>query len=163
MSEFIFSRVWAMPSRWTFTIKPIAQLLKNHASGVIVDPFCGQSVLGTLRNDIEHQDGKDALLWLQELGNDIADTILFDPPYSMPQHQRRYKNAHKTISWTSKAYWARCKDELSRVLKPGGKAICFGWNSNGLGKVRGCRIIELLLVPHGGDRHDTIVTVEIKE
>ena len=47
-------------------------------------------------------------------------------------------------------------------MKPGGKVISFGWNSGGIGKTNGFEIQRILLVPHGGPHHDTIVTVEIK-
>jgi hypothetical protein len=63
---------------------------------------------------------------------------------------------------TSMKYWADCKGEISRILKSGGKAICFGWTSMGLGKGRGFEMQRILLVPHGGSKNDTIVTVEIK-
>ena len=51
---------------------------------------------------------------------------------------------------------------MARILKPGGKAICFGWNSMGLGKNRGFEMTRILLVPHGGSKNDTICTVEVK-
>ncbi len=38
----------------------------------------------------------------------------------------------------------------------------FGWNTGGLGKGRGFSLDRILLVPHGGTRNDTIVTVETK-
>ena len=59
-------------------------------------------------------------------------------------------------------YWSDCKNEIARILKPGGKAICFGWSSMGIGKNRGFEMKRILLVPHGGSRNDTICTVEIK-
>ena len=59
-------------------------------------------------------------------------------------------------------YWADCKNEIARILKPGGKAICFGWSSMGLGKNRGFEMNRILLVPHGGSKNDTICTVEQK-
>ena len=34
--------------------------------------------------------------------------------------------------------------------------------SNGIGKNRGFEMLEILLVPHGGSKNDTIVTVERK-
>ena len=52
--------------------------------------------------------------------------------------------------------------EMDEIGKPGGKAICFGWNSNGLGKGRGFELLKVLLVAHGGSKNDTIVTVERK-
>jgi len=60
-------------------------------------------------------------------------------------------------------YWADCKNEIARILKPGGKVICFGWNSMGLGKGRGFVMKRLLIINHGGSRNDTLVTVEIKK
>ena len=66
------------------------------------------------------------------------------------------------IEATYTRYWSQCKNEIARILKPGGKVISFGWSSMGLGKIRNFKMIEVLLVPHGGSRYDTIVTVEIK-
>ena len=39
------TRVWAMPSKDTFTIKPIAELLKRYVgSGLCwIDPFAGEN------------------------------------------------------------------------------------------------------------------------
>ena len=59
-------------------------------------------------------------------------------------------------------FWSKCKDEIARITKPGGKVICFGWNSMGLGKNRGFEMTNILLVPHGASKNDTITTVEIK-
>ena len=36
------------------------------------------------------------------------------------------------------------------------------WNSNGVGKKRNFEMVEVLLFPHGGSKHDTIVTVDKK-
>ncbi|KKL75008.1 hypothetical protein LCGC14_2059240, partial [marine sediment metagenome] len=59
-------------------------------------------------------------------------------------------------------HWKNVKDNLARLLKTNGIAICCGWSSQGLGKNRGFKIEEILLVPHGGSKNDTIVTVERK-
>lgn len=156
--ELVINRVWAMPSRWTFTIKPIAELLDEEVYGVSVDPFAGQSELATHRNDLEtdHPNKLDALDWLKTLPDNFADTVLYDPPYSITQA------AKYNAKFASKAYWSACKKELARILKPGGTAISFGWNSGGLGKVNGLEVKRILLVPHGGNRNDTIVTVETR-
>lgn len=44
----------------------------------------------------------------------------------------------------------------------GGYAITFAWNSNGIGKKYGFELQEILLVAHGSQHNDTIVTVEKK-
>ncbi len=61
-----------------------------------------------------------------------------------------------TITNSNKAILEYIKDIF------GGKAICFGWSSMGLGKNRGFEMKRILLVPHGGSKNDTIVTVETK-
>ena len=59
-------------------------------------------------------------------------------------------------------YIRNCKKECCRIVEPGGYAILCGWNSNGLGRKNGFKLIEVLLVPHGWQKGDTIVTVEKK-
>ena len=48
------------------------------------------------------------------------------------------------------------------ILKPGGFALSFGWNTNGVSKKRGFEIVEVLVVAHGGSKNDTLCTVERK-
>lgn len=54
------------------------------------------------------------------------------------------------------------KKLIAPKIQVGGIVICFGWNSGGFGKGLGFEMLEILLVPHGGAHHDTIVTVERK-
>jgi len=54
------------------------------------------------------------------------------------------------------------KTEITRIVKPSGTVISFGWNSGGIGKTNGFKIYRILLVPHGGIHHDTICVVERK-
>ena len=149
-----------MPSRWTFTIKPIKELLKEECpgSGFWVDPFAGEngSLYADYTNDIE-KDGIDALQFLKGFADNVADGVLYDPPYSITQARMYGKK-----EFSSMKYWADCKNEIARILKPGGKVICFGWSSMGIGKNRGFRMDRILLVPHGASRNDTICTVEEK-
>ena len=152
-------RIWAMPNKWTFTIKPIKELLKEEVTGGNwVDPFAGENgkLYAQTINDIEY-GGIDALSFLKSLSNESADGILYDPPYSITQARMYGKK-----EFSSMKYWADCKSEIARILKPGGKVICFGWSSMGVGINRGFEMQRILLVPHGGSKNDTIVTVEIK-
>ena len=64
---------------------------------------------------------------------------------------------------TTQSSWrARHLDEIKRIVKPDGRVLCFGWNSAGVGKTRGFELKEILLVPHGGSKNDTICTYEEK-
>jgi len=55
-----------------------------------------------------------------------------------------------------------CKNEVARILKPNGIVIICGWNTNGIGLKRGFKMLEILAVPHGGSKNDTLCTVERK-
>jgi len=159
-------RIWAMPNAWTFSIKPIRELLQEEVSpGNWIDPYAGKNgkLYAKFTNDLA-QNGKDALDFLKEFTDNFADGILLDPPYSLRQVSEHYKKAGiKCTGWhTSAGYNSELKDEAARIIKPGGKVICFGWNSMGLGKNRGFKMTRILLVAHGGSKSDTICTVEIK-
>jgi len=163
-------RKWAMPNKWTFTIKPIKDLLNDELNqGVWIDPFAGENSPATITNDLNKTKltthHLDALEFLKSLKTDTCDGVLFDPPYSITQAKTCYEGYGMdklNIKPTSMKYWAECKNEIARVLKTEGKAICFGWNSMGLGINRGFVIKRILLVPHGGSKNDTICTVETK-
>lgn len=156
-----------MPNRWTFKIPPISQLLESECGsgmfvkGQWVDPFAGHLSPAQITNDIDNRRNAtshlDALDFLSGLSDASADGVLYDPPYSITQARKYGKK-----DFAKQDYWKKVKNEIARVVKPGGKVICFGWNSMGLGKNRGFKIKSILLVPHGGSKNDTIVTVETK-
>lgn len=152
-----------MPNKWTFTIRPIKDLLAEEVtSGIWVDPFAGEDSPAEVTNDIDPtmptEYHLDALSFLRCLGSSKYEGVLYDPPYSITQARQYGKK-----SFASMKYWSECKNEIARVVKPGGKVICFGWSSMGLGKSRGFEMKRVLLVPHGGSKNDTIVTVEVKQ
>jgi len=166
-------RIWAMPSRWTFTIKPIKELLQREViSGQKwIDPFAGYNSPATCRNDVDPEANaeyhEDALEFLKRQSDDedfLFDGALFDPPYSSTQAKRKYHMLEKdfTAEMGRKEYWSKCKREIARMVRPGGRVISFGWNSGGMGKNLGFELEYVLLVPHGAGRNDTIVTLETK-
>ena len=160
---------WAMPSRWTFTIKPIADLLDRwlEPGSVSVDPFCGKSSRATYRNDLSEVGGVDAEefcnLLLLHLGEESVDVALFDPPYSPRQISECYKSVGRTVTGKdtqNAALYSRVRKPLERLLKPNGVALSFGWSSSGFGKKWDTE--EILLVQHGGAHNDTICVVQRK-
>lgn len=159
-------RKWAMPNAWTFSIKPIADLLAEEVTGGDwCDPYAGKngSKYAQTTNDLS-QGGIDGVEFLKKQPSESFDGVLIDPPYSLRQVSEHYKAAGiKVTGWhTSAGNTSALKNEAARVLRKGGKVICFGWNSMGLGKNRGFEMTRILLVPHGGSKNDTIVTVETK-
>lgn len=168
--EMKIERIWAMPNKNTFSIKPIQALIEKyiHDRDVVVDPFANTNTYGTVTNDIDpdmptdyHMDATD---FLRTLPDECADVVLYDPPYSPRQVSECYKRFGYTVNMqtTQASYWSSQKSEIARILKRTGTCITSGWNSGGIGKKHGFEIVEILLVPHGGWHNDTIVTVENK-
>jgi len=156
-----------MPSRWTFTIPPIADLLTKYVADGKgwIDPFAGMSSPAELTNDIDPATAAvshmDALQWLRQLLNESYRGALFDPPYSDEQCLRLYTPVQRGTAGRAE-YWARCKQEIARVIQVGGYVVSCCWDSTGIGRERGFEIQEILLVCHGACHNDTIVTVERK-
>ena len=163
------SRVWAMPNKWTFTIKPIRELLNRYVGDGIgwIDPFAGQHSPAEITND--HRTDTNAKYHLDALDftTRLKGTIkgcLFDPPYSIHEVKRHYDELGMKYDWKTDptAGFTKVRDTIASKMEIGSIIIYFGWNSNAFGKKRGFEIIEILLVAHGGNRNDTIVTVERK-
>ena len=156
------NRVWAMPNKWTFAITPIRNLIEVYAGngGNWIDPFSGQSSIAEKSNDIDpatpaefHMDGLD---YLKGFSTGIWSGVLFDPPYSLRQIKELYNDKGHAVSMRITEY----KKEIARLVRPGGYVIRAGWSSNGIGKKYGFALREILLVAHGSEHNDTIVTVE---
>jgi len=164
-----------MPNMWTFTIPSVSLVIKKYVSdrGIgWVDPFAGENSPAEITNDLNPQRNTtahmDALQFLKQIKTNSAIGVLYDPPYSFTQAKECYDSFGKDLfldhdfSPTKMDYWAACKNEIARILKVDGICICFGWNSNGIGKNRGFEMLEVLIIAHGGSKNDTLVTVEKK-
>jgi len=157
-------RIWEMPNRYTFKMRAVDRLLRQEMSGTWIDPFSGLFSPAQIRNDADEalpaDSHVDGLEFLRTLPAKNFDGVLFDPPYSCEQALRKYKPRQNGTAGRAE-YWAKCKDEIARIVRPGGKAICFGWDSTGIGKKRGFRLERILLLCHGACHNDTIITVEL--
>jgi len=167
------SRVWSMPNKNTFSILPIKKLIQHYIESekpkIIIDPFVKDSVFknyccktNDLNPECEATHHLEALEFLKEFDDKSIDMILFDPPWTVRQISECYKNIGRQVhqSDTQSSFYGTRKKEVTRIMKPGGIAICCGYNSGGIGKTNGFELLEVLLVPHGGPHHDSIVTVE---
>lgn len=164
----IIQKTWAMPNSATFQIKPIRELIDKYASGFIIDPFSNGCKIATVTNDLnpacEADFHLDALDFLKRFEDNSVDFVLYDPPYSPRQLSECYHNVGVSVTskTTTSAYWAKQKEQIGRIVKPGGGVLSCCWNSGGIGKKYGFEIVEILLVSHGGWHNDTICTVERK-
>ena len=149
-TDIKIERYWCMPSHKTFSIKPFKKLLKDELDNDYVDPF-------------PHPYKQDAIEYLKTIDDLSITNLVFDPPYSQRQLKEMYSSNGLSFNYPmNNGYWSNCRKEISRIIKPGGKVISFGWNSNGIGKKYGFKIIKVVIVAHGSQHNDTIATVELK-
>ena len=159
-----------MPNKNTFDIHPIRKLIAEELGEDTfwIDPFANCNHIADVTNDLnpifDTDYHMDALDFLRMFGSKSVDGVLYDPPYSPRQVSECYKNfgIEVTQETTRASFWSNHKKEISRIVKPSGKVITFGWNSGGIGAKYGFKIKRILLVAHGGWHNDTICTVEVK-
>lgn len=167
------TREWAMPSPATFSIPPIAAFIRRHLrDGMIsADPFARNSTLATYTNDMDmgasstfHLEA-EAFLFALHMESVKLDALLFDPPYSPRQIAEVYAKVGLSVGMRethNAALYKRVRNAADVIMKPGAVCLSFGWNSAGMGKQRGYRMDEVLLVAHGGAHNDTICVAETK-
>jgi hypothetical protein len=161
-------RVWEMPNPWTFEMKYVKKLLDQELAHPSIDPFAGHSSMCTVTNDINPNLSamfhEDALSFLERQPSNHFATAIYDPPYSNQQFRICYNEfGQEPNPQVFNAHWQSViKDNIARILKPGGKSICCGWDTNGIGKGRGFKLNRILMVAHGRQHHDTLITVEQK-
>jgi hypothetical protein len=166
----IINRIWEMPNSNTFEIKCISRLIHKYFKSEYesIDPFANKSKIAKITNDLNPamkcDYSLDAVDFLKQFESGSIDFVFYDPPYSLRQVSECYKSVGKevTMETTQSSWRSKHINEISRIVKPSGIVMCFGWNSSGIGKVRGFEMIEILLVAHGGSHNDTICTVEKK-
>lgn len=162
------NRIWAMPSKHTFQIKPIAMLLNKYVGDGRgwIDPFAGENSPAEITNDLNPDKPTKFHLHAKEFTAQLTGTysgVLFDPPYSLRQVKECYDAIGiKLFADDTQRFPQNVKELIAPKIINNGIAITFGWNSQGFGKNLGFEMIEVLMVPHGGSHNDTIVTVERK-
>ncbi len=166
--SYPINREWAMPNKHTFLVKPIRELVNRYVGDGKgwVDLFSGWNSPAEVTNDlnpeIPAQYHLDAFDFVNTLDGKFKGCI-FDPPYSLVQVSRSYKDIGLKSHIGSDdptASFKIVKDKMVCHIEAGGYIISCGWNSNGFGMKRGFEIVEILLVAHGGGHNDTIIMVE---
>lgn len=167
------TRVWAMPNKFTFAVKPLMTIIERYkkAGQVWADPFAGEHSPAEFTNDLNPERKADFHLeageFIELLVADKTDVdgVLFDPPYSLTQVSRSYADIGLKFKGKENPTggFPRVRDGIATLLKPGGIVISYGWNTVGMGLKRGFKPVEYLICSHGGDHHDTLVVVEERQ
>lgn len=166
------SRVWAMPNKWTFKVAPLRAIIDKYKKidNIWFDPFAGLCSPCEVTNDLNPKipatcnlDAIDFVRYLRGFDGRY-DGAVFDPPYSLTQVARSYNNYGLKFNGKDNPTggFPKVKDIMADLVITGGYVISYGWNTVGMGKSRGFKLIEVLVCCHGGSHHDTLVTVERK-
>lgn len=158
-----------MPSPDTFDIAPIGSFVQKylHKSHCSVDPFARNKRWATYTNDLNpdtvadyHLEALDFLSMLHKKGIQ-ADLVIFDPPYSTRQINECYQKIgiNMTQRETQQPFldWKRA---ISKICTGDAVVLSFGWSTVGMGTTKGWKILEIMLVCHGGMHNDTICMAE---
>ena len=126
----------------------------------VVDPFARNCPLAKKwSNDLNPTTAarfhNDASEWLPTVPSSIADLVIFDPPFSAIQAERKY-GEHINI-YNQPHIIPDMMLEINRILKPSGLLVKFGYNSTR--HLKTLEFVKGYLVNFGGLRNDVIVTV----
>ena len=130
---------------------------------IIIDPFARNCELATITNDINPDTNAnycmDALDFLCMLPSEMADIVIFDPPFSRTQNKRKYGEIANV--YTKPGYVKKCMLQIIRILKPNGVLMKLGYNSTR--HLPALELNKLYIVNFGGNRNDVIVSIWINK
>ena len=126
----------------------------------VVDPFARNCPLAKKwSNDLNPTTSArynlDAQEFLEGVPSNVADLVIFDPPFSAPQAERKYGEGANL--YTEPGRIPDMMLEVARILKPGGRLLKFGYNSTK--HLSALVWSEIFLINFGGNRNDVIISV----
>lgn len=172
---------------WTFDIVPIKEFVDDELldanfrneykygyKGIVLNIFTGKNYLNDnefflpnihiVNNDISTEfrtdENYEALEFLKAFPNESIELVIFDPPFNLRKHKEFYQGSEKYTNY-NKWIWD-LKMEIARVLKVGGVCLSCGYETNGIGVIKGFEKENLLIVAHGGSLRDTLCYTESK-
>lgn len=146
---------------WTFQPRTIRRFVEERLEGRTLNLFAGKTKLNhddeIVRVDLDEERDADhhfdAIEVRDRFGENAFDTVVMDPPYSVIQSRKRYDGEYA-------GHFKHIRDEVAKVVRPGGRALTFGFTSTGMARSRGFEKEELAIFAHGGRYRDTFCVVE---
>lgn len=170
-----------MLNKQFFLIKSIEKFLINEINkDVVLDPFGYLKILkGLIYNNPnieiinynlnEKYNSKDYCLdayeFLRLFDDSSVDVVIYDFTYNYVEQNHIFHKKFDNIVLNNNtiiSYRDKQKNEIARLLKPNGFAVCFGMNNTGIGTSRGFKLKQLLIIPDSIRNYDIVYTVEIK-
>ena len=148
------------PARYTFEQPKLKEWIERWCKGKVLNLFAGKVKLNCdeYRVDISPEFEPDVTMDAYDFVRTTPlnfDTIVLDPPYNIRKSREKYGGR-----WIGS--FTKIKNELGRLLNPGGRVIILGYDTVGMSKIRGFRKLAVCVVCHSGDHNDTLVVVEEK-
>jgi hypothetical protein len=120
--------------KWTFQDSTVRSWVEDKLTGKVLNACAGETRLSHTkqihRNDVNTDRPADTHRDLRELpnelGEDLFDVVVYDPPWSVFQVNDKYEGrGQDTIKQSTQMAHA-----IDTMLKPGGKVLCFGYTIN---------------------------------
>jgi SAM-dependent methyltransferase len=152
-----------MLGRWTFEYTPAREIVREEMTGRVLNACAGKTILQhdgeIVRNDLNpdrpaeiHVDVADIAAHFEPQS---FDTVLFDPPFDEKQSETKYDGLHASDVTSA-------LEQFNQLVRPGGKVICFGWNSWGMRSWPAFDRSRTTLLQRGPIHRDVIVTVDVR-
>jgi len=141
---------------------------------MILDVFARNQNFAKITNDLNpefdttyNMEANEFLEFMhRKWGDESADIIVFDPPYSSTLAKKYYDGIGVDMAyWQTVAPWKRAKIAAAKLIKVGGYFIHLGYHTKALGTARGFELIDGLVLSNTGlpEQHDIILVVEQKK
>jgi threonine dehydrogenase-like Zn-dependent dehydrogenase len=139
------------------------KIVRKECVGRVLNACAGKTTIehsgAVVRNDINPDRDADTHVDVCEIADHFAsqsfDTILFDPPFDEQQAEEKYDGMHAMDVYAA-------LEQFNELVRPGGKVVCFGWNSWGMESFGAFERSRTLLLGRGPIHRDVIVTVDVR-
>jgi hypothetical protein len=150
-----------MLSRWTFQYTPARTFVEEHLAGRVLNACAGKTTLNhdgeVHRNDLNPERDAETHHDVAEVADHFEpqsfDTVVFDPPFDEKQAETKYDGLHAMDVYAA-------LEGFEELVRPGGRVICFGWNSWGMRSFSAFERVETVLFQRGPIHRDVICTVD---
>ena len=149
--------------RWTFQYHAARSIVREEMQGRVLNACAGKTQLNhdgeIVRNDLNPAREADMHVDVCEIADHLNrqsfDTVIFDPPFDEKQAETNYDGMH------AKDVYAAL-EQFNQLVRPGGKVVCFGWNSWGMRSFPAFERSRTTLLQRGPIHRDVIVTVDVR-
>lgn len=148
------------PAKWTFEQDKLKKWVESYCIGRVLNLFAGKIRLAVNEfrvdksNEFSPNWCGDAFEFIKNTDMKF-DTIVLDPPYNLRKAREKYEGRYV-------GSLTKIKNKLDNIITDKGRVISFGYDTVGMGNIRGYAKIAICVVCHNGDHNDTLGLVEDK-